>query len=616
MGTDETVCCTNGGFEDGTFDGFSLSYGRINDMPSSGLDNSQSQPGQAILPSASFMDPLLPNLPLSQANGIYLARLGNDLADARFNKLSKSFIVDECNRNFLTNYLPVFQDAGHDPAEQPSFTITLSLVGGGVIATDKVVADVNNPFFSTEFCPEGSSDDECILIRGWTCFEFDLSAYIGQEVVVEYEVRDCSLGGHFGYVYLDDVCGNNSQPVPILEGFEANLCTGSNLVIDYSRSKQYDQIGLTIQTIGASPFSIYNFPLQPTPLVTTLDLQEAYSSMDCGSEYDVILQLVNSCGGMATATKRVKYHCIDAPQLRYDDYYVCDRPHPLHEIRGTSVCATGCTYAWTPSAYLENSRISNPLIRTGSFVDALDRTYSVTAINAVGCKAEDDVSIYFRDAMITTTSVALNSCDQVVTLNLKFALPVSLADIKIMINNLPGYGQSGAPELIFKPKANQVSPSLEFDFGATIARGGWPIENVSHLQIRIEVEVEGAPCIFENPSVALLPNQLAYTSNTTAYPPTAFSPNGNGVNDVWSVYAPADHPYISGQLIIANRWGGILVDSDISANPERHQVDVSQLRWDGTFNNNPASQDVYAFVLTLQSYYDEIQYTGDITLFR
>jgi gliding motility-associated-like protein len=81
--------------------------------------------------------------------------------------------------------------------------------------------------------------------------------------------------------------------------------------------------------------------------------------------------------------------------------------------------------------------------------------------------------------------------------------------------------------------------------------------------------------------------------------PTAFSPDNNGINEVWK---PAMRGVKSYQLRIFNRWGQLVFKTD---NP--------QAGWNG----EGAPQGTYVIELSLINAYDErISEKGTITLIR
>ena len=76
------------------------------------------------------------------------------------------------------------------------------------------------------------------------------------------------------------------------------------------------------------------------------------------------------------------------------------------------------------------------------------------------------------------------------------------------------------------------------------------------------------------------------------YIPNAFSPNGDGINDQFKLYA---HGNFSGKLhlIVYNRWGSPVFQSA--------GTDPSQIVWDGYYQGNKLSSGVYVYYLEVES---------------
>ncbi len=88
--------------------------------------------------------------------------------------------------------------------------------------------------------------------------------------------------------------------------------------------------------------------------------------------------------------------------------------------------------------------------------------------------------------------------------------------------------------------------------------------------------------------------------NRPLYVPDAFSPNGDGRNDAFTVYAGPGVRRIQA-LKIFNRWGGMVFDGrDFAPNEPA-------LGWDGTFRGEPSQIGVYAF-------YAEVLFVDGITV--
>lgn len=137
-------------------------------------------------------------------------RIGNDVSGAGAELLSKTFTVTQASSLISFWYAVVLEDPGHLPFQQPKFwcRVTDKATGNeipGVVdlgnGTSLLISDRTNPFFQVA---EGGS----IVYKDWTCSQINLSGQIGKTVTIEFISEDCTLGGHFGYAYVDNFCGS------------------------------------------------------------------------------------------------------------------------------------------------------------------------------------------------------------------------------------------------------------------------------------------------------------------------------------------------------------------------------------------------------------------------
>ena len=85
-----------------------------------------------------------------------------------------------------------------------------------------------------------------------------------------------------------------------------------------------------------------------------------------------------------------------------------------------------------------------------------------------------------------------------------------------------------------------------------------------------------------NASLSSLSNVAEAIPNPTMYVPSAFTPNGDGINDFFGVKAEGIKTF---NLQIFNRWGEVVFESE----------DISSL-WDGTFQGEKIKNtDVYVY---------------------
>lgn len=87
--------------------------------------------------------------------------------------------------------------------------------------------------------------------------------------------------------------------------------------------------------------------------------------------------------------------------------------------------------------------------------------------------------------------------------------------------------------------------------------------------------------------------QLSVPIETSIYAPSAFSPNGDGINDFFTIYSNENIAIIQ-SLKIGDRWGNLVFQaSDFPPNQD-------SFGWDGTFKNQRLSSQVFIYFLTVE----------------
>ncbi len=139
----------------------------------------------------------------------------------------------------------------------------------------------------------------------------------------------------------------------------------------------------------------------------------------------------------------------------------------------------------------------------------------------------------------------------------------------------------------------------------------WSTGAVSEI-IVIEDSGEYSVTVTDNCSQTTHRWDISFPSENTEermYLPNAFSPNNDGANDCFKVFAHDDIVVESYNLNIYDRWGGLMYTSD-----------RIQDCWDGTFRGKPALNGVYVYQLAavIQSCNQtkEITKVGDLNILR
>ena len=108
-------------------------------------------------------------------------------------------------------------------------------------------------------------------------------------------------------------------------------------------------------------------------------------------------------------------------------------------------------------------------------------------------------------------------------------------------------------------------------------------------------------------SIPLLLNIIAEDCPNQVYIPTAFSPNGDNINDEFRPYFNSFYEIESFQLEIYNRWGGRVFSTH----------DYKQ-GWNGHFNNAPLTNDIFIWWVDYQlvGFREKKQLSGTLYLIK
>ncbi|MEX0966963.1 MAG: gliding motility-associated C-terminal domain-containing protein [Bacteroidia bacterium] len=134
-------------------------------------------------------------------------------------------------------------------------------------------------------------------------------------------------------------------------------------------------------------------------------------------------------------------------------------------------------------------------------------------------------------------------------------------------------------------------------------------QNVQDTVRQLDVGLDGYTQCYRIRAIENGTDQEASWSNTicgnfepVVYIPTAFSPDGDFINDTFEVTS-SNHKYIS--MKIYNRWGEE-VFNEVGLNPA----------WDGFHKDKLAAEDVYIYSIEVENNRDRFNYSGTLTLIR
>jgi gliding motility-associated-like protein len=131
---------------------------------------------------------------------------------------------------------------------------------------------------------------------------------------------------------------------------------------------------------------------------------------------------------------------------------------------------------------------------------------------------------------------------------------------------------------------------------ATMSRSYSPL---LHGDVTIRLQVEGAGPCYAEAALTFLAQACSGLSI-----PNVFTPNGDGINDIWTIQAIGFSRYT---LIVFDRWGKEVFNNG---------GDMTK-QWNGTINGQPAPEGVYNFVFEgTRLSGEKVTRAGTVTLLR
>lgn len=202
------TCPANLDFEQGDFSNWDCFIGSTSVKSNKNvitLASSLPAAGRHEIISASTPVPMdiYGNFPkLCPYGGNYSVKLGNENTGSAAEGLSYTFTVPSAVDTFSFTYFyaVVFQDPNHQAIEQPRFFVTAYDVQSGAIincASYDYVSNGTIPGFLH------STVNSTVLYKNWTPASIQFAGLANRTVRLEFKTADCTLGGHFGYAYVD-----------------------------------------------------------------------------------------------------------------------------------------------------------------------------------------------------------------------------------------------------------------------------------------------------------------------------------------------------------------------------------------------------------------------------
>jgi len=362
----QNVCPPNLDFEDGNFNNWTSKAGSVTTSGSNNTIILSTTPPLAgrhtIISYTDTSTDKYGHFPVLCPNGSgYSVKLGNEQTGSQAEGIFYTYNIPVTATNFaiLYNYAVVFQNPDHSAYEQPRFRARIiNLTDGDTIdcVSFDFTASANLPGF------EESDQDRSVLYKDWTPVSLNLKGYNGKTISIEFITSDCTLGGHFGYAYLDV----NSQCNGSVVG--STICTGDTSVTLVAPYGYQNYTWYTDMTFSQVMHTAQIMTVNPAPNV--------------GTVYPVIVNPFPGFGckdtiyaNIVTDSKPPSFAGIDTTVCRFTPVQLGTAPNPAF------------LYLWSPLTLMSNPTIANPLGTINTYSPT--RFIVKTTTRATGCFSYD-----------------------------------------------------------------------------------------------------------------------------------------------------------------------------------------------------------------------------------
>lgn len=628
-----TACPPNIGFELGNFSNWQTNTGTVS---VSGTTNLISIPPNNWLPDANttgrqdLMDRRSTSpttdpyggFPVNPVNGgRYALKLGSDAdmgvcgqnrdscpnAQAEAARYVIKVPANATDASLTFSYAVVLENPldavnRHRDEEQPRFNVRMyDPVTGEVIPCGDFGFMASGPLPGFVTSRIRKHRDAVVKFKPWSSVYVNLSNYPGRTFYLEFTTADCTKGGHFGYAYVDLIeCGVSAKSLYRCAAPDATTLLGppgfasyqwyntdfSTLLgrtekltltpspplgtrywvvaIPYSNTgcstcDCRDTVGLTVAvtyptamagddllvcpgkpvSIGADPFPDYSYLWSPAAGLSSAAVALPTATITTPVVYTLTVTDTLGCVARDTVVLTV-----------YEPVTVKANSAAICTYDSASLQASGAaSYLWSPGAGLSSTTIANPVAHPSATTQ-----YTVIGTDSVKC---------FSDTALVTVTVKPTPT---VSLGPDQTLSIGeLYPLKTTVTNGPISTWLWAP-------ANSLSCTT---CPEPVAEIKW------NSQYTVEVK-NTYGCVARD---TLLVRTIC--ENSSIFIPNAFTPDGDGVNDVFMVQGK--NIYVVKSLRIFNRWGELVFEKlNIPPNNPAYG-------WDGKIRGVVGPPDVFVY---------------------
>ncbi len=182
----------------------------------------------------------------------------------------------------------------------------------------------------------------------------------------------------------------------------------------------------------------------------------------------------------------------------------------------------------------------------------------------------------------TVVGGAANGCDSIVTLDLTINnfpnVPLLPNDTTYCINSTP-------MEIIASGSGGTFLWSSDSNFVTIIGSGDWilPVQTLGSNTYYVMESLNGCPSPISTITITMI--------NCDITVPTAFTPDGDGVNEDWQIL-DLDLVYPNNSVLIYNRWGNLIFEHE-----SQKDGPYDENRWNGKYNEQDMPVGSYYYII-------------------
>lgn len=285
---------------------------------------------------------------------------------------------------------------------------------------------------------------------------------------------------------------------------------------------------------------------QPAPGIAPLNVQSPTFFPQESTLF--VVTMVNSCGSVQDS---VLIDVVSVVATAWPDTLIC--PSIPVQLGATG----GVTYAWSPAAGLSDPSSSTPLA-----IPSSTTSYTVTVTDAIGCSDVAEVTITLRP---------------------------------------PPTVEAGPDQVIEYGDVVQLTATGS----GTLTWTPWDLLNdpLSESPSTRPEEATTYTVTVTDPDGCTATDQLTILVDGSLYVPNSFTPNSDGVNDLFGALGK---DIASFRMMVFNRWGELIWSTESLSG-----------RWDGTHEGVPSPIDTYVWKVEVREITGRVRDSiGHVTLVR